>query len=123
MGTRLFGSYFKELRKKQGKTLREYCLENGFDPGNISKMERGLMPPPSSREKLEAHAQCLGVVKGSSDWYEFFDLAAASTGKIPVDVMTDESLVSKLPMVFRTLRGEKLREDQLEDLIDRIRRA
>jgi len=89
MKGKLFGSYFKEMRIKRRLTLRLFCETFGFDPGNISKLERGLLPPPQSKEKLEQYAQALGLRKGSSAWYEFFDLAAASRGQIPEEILAE----------------------------------
>ena len=123
MKGRIFGSYFKELRIKQRLTLRQFCETSGFDPGNISKLERGLLPPPQSKEKLEQYAQALGLRKGSSAWYEFFDLAAASRGHIPEGILADDKLVKKLPVLFRTLRGEKVPEKKLDELIETIRKG
>ena len=118
-----FGSYFKKKRQERGLTLRNFCSQYGLDPGNISKMERGLILPPSKREILEKYAEHLDIKEGSDDWYEFFDLAAAFAGRIPTDVMNDERLVEKLPVVFRTLRGQKVPKEQLEDLAELIRRS
>lgn len=118
-----FGQFFKKMRQLTGLTLRQFCLEHGLDPGNISKMERGLAPPPSSREKLEKYATALQIKESSDNWYEFFDLAAACSGKIPLDVMSDTQLVEKLPLVFRTLRGQKVPKEQLDELAELIRRT
>ena len=123
MKGRIFGSYFKELRIKRRLTLRQFCETFGFDPGNISKLERGLLPPPQSKGKLEQYAQALGLRKGGSAWYEFFDLAAASRGQIPEEILADDKLVKKLPVLFRTLRGEKVSEEKLDELIDTIRKG
>ena len=119
----VFGQFFKEMRLRTGLSLRQFCLDHGLDPGNISKMERGLASPPQSKEKLEEYAQYLGIEKDSDDWYNFFDYAAASTGRIPPDVMSDEELVKKLPVIFRTLRGQKLTIEKLGDLAELIRRS
>ena len=35
-----FGEFFKQKRIVLGMTLRQFCAENGLDPGNISKIER-----------------------------------------------------------------------------------
>jgi transcriptional regulator with XRE-family HTH domain len=123
MKGKIFGSYFKELRIKRRLTLRQFCGTFGFDPGNISKLERGLFPPPQSREKLTQYAQALGLKKGSSAWYEFFDLAAASRGQIPEEILADDKLVKKLPVLFRTLRGERVPEEKLDELIETIRKG
>jgi transcriptional regulator with XRE-family HTH domain len=110
----LFGEVFKKKRLEIGKTLRRFCLENGLDPGNISKIERGILPPPQSREKLAHYAKCLGIVEGSDEWLEFFDIARTDTGRIPEDLLADKNIVAKLPLVFRTIKGQKLTGEQLE---------
>jgi transcriptional regulator with XRE-family HTH domain len=119
----LFGAFFKEMRARTGLPLRKFCLTHGVDPGNLSKIERGLLPPPASREKLGKYAAWLGLKEGTDEWYEFFDLAAACSGKIPPDVMSNAELVQKLPLVFRTLRGQKVPEEQLDELAELIRKA
>lgn len=116
-----FGEFFKSRRQSLGYTLRRFCLEKKLDPGNISRMERGLMPPPQKREKLEEYAEHLEIPLGSDEWYEFFDLAHIASSKIPADLMEDEELVKKLPLLFRTVRD--LDDEKLDALIELIRRA
>lgn len=118
-----FGAFFKETRQKSGLTLRQFCQQYGLDPGNISRIERGVAPPPNSNKLLEKYAGILGIRKDTAEWYEFFDLSAACSGKLPPDMMTDKQLVEKLPMVFRTLRGQKLDSDRLKQLAELIRKA
>jgi transcriptional regulator with XRE-family HTH domain len=113
----------KRIRLQQRMTLREFCLKNGFDPGNYSRIERGLFPPPESHELVERYAKALGLKPGSDDWLELFDVAAAERGRIPEDIMSDEAVVDKLPVFFRTMRGKQLSPEQLNDLIERIRRS
>ena len=123
MSTKLFGDFFKAKRIALGKTLRNFCTENDLDPGNVSKLERGLISPPVSSEKLEQYARCLGIKKGSDDWFNFFDLASACAGRIPDEIQSDEELLSKMPLVFRTLRGQKLTSEQLDLLIEKLRKV
>ena len=119
-----FGAFFAKIRRERlGVSLREFCNEHGFDAGNISKLERGKLPPPRSREKLERYASALGLKEGSDEWLEFFDLAAASRGEVPPDIMREEEVVEQLPILFRTLRGESVPDEQLEELIRLIRGA
>ena len=118
-----FGQFFRNMRVKAELSLREFCVEGGFDPGNISRLERGLFPPPESQEKLVQYAKALNIKKGSDDWITFFDLAAAERGRIPEDVLDDEEVVERLPVLFRTLRGQRVDEKALDDLIERIRKA
>ncbi|MCX5824159.1 MAG: helix-turn-helix transcriptional regulator [Deltaproteobacteria bacterium] len=117
-----FGEFFKKMRQKNGLTLRQFCSDHGLDPGNISKIERGLAIP-NSHKILERYAILLGIEKDSSDWYEYFDFAAACSGKLPPDVMSDKELVEKLPLVFRTLRGQKMDVSKLDELAELIRRT
>jgi transcriptional regulator with XRE-family HTH domain len=119
----VFGDFFKKKRIEKGLTLRSFCLINGFDPGNISKLERGLLAPPNSRDKLEEYAKALNLKPGSEDWVEFFDRAAACKGEIPLEIMSDAKLVQKLPLIFRTIRGTKVTDKQLGELAELIRKS
>lgn len=118
-----FGEFFKTKRQENTKlTLRAFCLKHGLDPGNMSRLERGITPPPS-RNKLKQFASYLKIKKGSDDWYELFDRAVACKGKIPPEVLSNKKLVEKLPLVFRTLRGQRVPEEQLDELIKLIKKT
>lgn len=121
-GYELFGKKIKELRIALGKTLREFCKENGLDHGNHSKLERGKAKPPKAG-KLRSLAIQLGLKESSDEWYELHDLASASRREFPDDIMPDEDLAEKLPVLFRTLRGDRLSEDDLKKLAEKIRRS
>ncbi len=116
-----FGEFFKAKRQALGLTLREFCLKHKLDPGNMSRMERGLLPPAQERQRLEEYAKYLELKSGSDDWYTFFDLAAASKGRLPEELLEDKEVMAKLPLVFRTLRGKRLTEQQLNELVKTIR--
>jgi transcriptional regulator with XRE-family HTH domain len=118
-----FGKMMKKLRLAKGLTLREFCEKHRFDPGNYSRLERGLFQPPQKEELLEKYASALGLTRGSDEWLEFFDLAAASRGEIPKDILSDEEVVGKLPVLFRTLRGGQVEAGQLDELIEKLRRS
>ncbi len=118
-----FGDFFKGLRKKNRITLREFCIKALADPANISRLERGAMPPPQDTEILERYAKALGIKTGSDDWYTFFDRAAADRGIIPKDLMSDHEVVKMLPAFFRTLRGQKPTEEEMNRLADKIKKS
>ncbi len=118
-----FGSLLKRLRLQGGWSLREFCLGNGIDPGNYSRLERGLFPPPQSSELLEKYARALGLSPGSDDWTNLFDVASAERGEIPADIMSDQEVVDKLPVLFRTMRAKQVSPDMLDDLVERIKRS
>lgn len=123
MAINAFGKFLKSLRLKSDLSLREFCLKHGIDPGNYSRLERGLFPPPQRDELLEKYAVALGLARGSDDWLQLFDLAAASKGQLPKDLLSDEELLEKLPALFRTLRGRAVDSDKLDEFIDDVRRT
>lgn len=116
-----FGEFFKAKRIANEMTLREFCEKYEFDPGNISKLERGVLPAPLGEDKLKKYAKALGVKPGSDDYVEFFDLAAASAKNFSVKNIKDEELLRKLPVLFRTLDKKDLTEEKLNRIIRLIR--
>ena len=118
-----FGDLVKALRNAQKKTLRQFCLDHGHDPSNWSKIERGVNSPPKDEKTLERWAKQLGLKPGSPQWQEFMDLADMARGEIPKDVLSDEELLKKLPVFFRSIRGAELTEKQLDELIQKVREA
>ena len=120
MTYKTFGEAFKAHRLNLQMSLRHFCQKNELDPANISKLERNLLPPPKD-EKLRGYARALGLVDGTAPWTEFFDLAAAAKGEFPKD-LRDEELVTQLPALFRTMRGDAPSDEQLEHIITLLRR-
>ena len=118
-----FGAYFEELRQRNRLTLREFCRRAECDPANISRMERGLMPPPKNKDILERYAKALGLKEGSDDWYTLFDLAAVDKGMMPADIMDDAELVKALPAFFRNLREQKPTKEELRRIAEKIRKG
>lgn len=118
-----FAGFFKERRITLGLTLRQFCQRNGFDPGNISKLERGVFNAPQSEEKIEEYAKALDLKNGSDEWIEFFDLAAVSNRNWDVMKLKDKRLVDRLPLLFRTLDNKELTAEKLDEIIELIKRA
>lgn len=118
-----FGEFFKSLRLKKELTLRQYCQDFGHDPGNISKIERGIFPAPKSDEALRGYALSLGLVEGSDDWVKFYDLASVSNQTYGVHHLTNEEVLNKLPLLFRTMENKELTADKLDSLIELIKRS
>ena len=116
-----FALFLQSLRHQQQLPLRRFCERFGLDPGTYSKMERGLRPPPKSHQAQDKLAQQLGLEEGSEAWRTFMDAAAASAGQVPQDLLDDEALAAKLPVLFRTIRGEKLTEEQLDMVAELMR--
>ncbi|MEW6088268.1 MAG: helix-turn-helix transcriptional regulator [bacterium] len=122
-GFKNFGEFLKTFRKKNRITLREFCIKASADPGNMSKIERGAMVPPQDQDILKRYAYALGLKERSDNWYTFFDLAAASRGMIPKDIMSDKEVVKILPAFFRTLRGQKPTPKEMKKIAEKIRKS
>jgi transcriptional regulator with XRE-family HTH domain len=122
-GRKMFGKFIKELRIEKGLTLREFCKLIGIDASNWSKTERGLLAPPKSDENLKKIAEVLGISVGSDLWIELKDKAEIDSGNIPADIRSDKELIGYLPMFFRTIRSEKPSEEDLDNLIEMIRKG
>ncbi|MHA2217637.1 MAG: helix-turn-helix domain-containing protein [Candidatus Hodarchaeales archaeon] len=110
-----FGDFVKNMRIKNSLTLREFCRQVNVDPSNWSKIERGLFPPPKSKRVLKGIAEILNLKERSEEYNTLFDLAAISY--IPPEIVSDQAVLDKLPVFFRTLRGEKPTREELEELI------
>jgi len=121
--TVVFGPYLKEQRMAKRITLRAFCEKANADPGNISRIERGIWPPPQDHGILERYAKALDIKKGSDEWYKFFDYAAADRGIVPEDLMSEKDVVEALPVLFRTLRREKPTSEDLDRLVKKLRRS
>lgn len=117
-----FGEFFKMKRSERKLTLRKFCEMYSFDPGNISKLERGILAPPQSEEKLMEYANALGITKGSADYIQLFDLSSAENKNFTVKHITNDEVLKKLPILFRTLDRKGLTSDKLDKIIDYVRK-
>jgi transcriptional regulator with XRE-family HTH domain len=109
-----FHEFVKQKRLEKEVTLREFCRAAELDPSNWSKVERGLGDPPKSKELLDRIA---GVLKlNEQERNTLMDLAMIES--IPHDLRPEEKILEKLPLFFRTVRGEKPSEEELRKLIE-----
>jgi transcriptional regulator with XRE-family HTH domain len=120
--SKMFGEFIKERRIDKGIGLREFCKRIEIDASNWSKVERGLLAPPQDEEKLRKIAQALGIKLGSALWEEMKDKSNIDAGIIPEDILSDEKVLNSLPMFFRTIRSEKPTPEELDKLINMIRK-
>ena len=116
-----FGDLIRAHRKKLGLGLREFCAGAGMDPAYLSRIERGVLAPPQDPERLAELARHLGISSNSLEFRTFTDLAAVCAGNVPADILAEEQMVKKLPVLFRTIRGQKLTEAKLRDLVEFLR--
>lgn len=118
-----FGTFVRSLREERRVGLRQFCNALEVDPSRWSKIERGILQPPSDEQTLKAIAKLLSVKVNSEEWSQLKDLAVLGRGELPQDIMDDEELIGCLPLVFRTLRKEKPTREQLDNLVDLIRHS
>ncbi|MGB7575138.1 MAG: helix-turn-helix transcriptional regulator [Thermodesulfobacteriota bacterium] len=118
----MFGEFIKERRIAKSIGLREFCKRLEIDASNWSKIERGLHAPPQDDGRLRKIARVLEIKIGSSLWKEMKDKANIDAGIIPEDILSDEKVLNSLPMFFRTIRSEKPTPEDLDKLIDMIKK-
>ena len=80
------------------------------------------MAPPQSEDKLIEYGCALGLVRGSDSMLEFVDTGLTCAGQIPSDIMSNEELMAKLPVLLRTI-NRKLTREQLDDFIKMIKES
>ena len=118
----MYGEFVKEIRLNKEISLREFCKLTEMDASNWSKIERGLLAPPQDEEKLKKIARVLGIKIGSDTWKEMRDLANIDAGIIPADIRSNEEVLKALPMFFRTIRSDKPTAEELDKLIEMIKK-
>ncbi len=118
-----FGENLKNLRINRGLTLREMCRVVDYDPSNWSKIERGIISPPSDKKTLLKWARVLGISKNNKEIDKFIDEAMIAQGIIPDDILSHKNAVKFLPAFFRTLRNKKPTKEEIDRLIEIIRNA
>jgi len=118
-----FGKILKCMRIEKELSLREICKLANYDPSNWSKIERGIISPPSKEKTLCKWARILGLSQKSKKFQEFIDRAKIAQGIIPQDILSRKGAVKCLPAFFRTLRNEKATKEEIDRLIELIRNA
>lgn len=101
-----FGKKLRELRKKARLTQRELAEKVGVDFSYLSKIENGVLPPPSEKVILLL-AEVL-----SADRDELFTLA----GKIPADI----AQMLKNRRALELLRSERTRKKVMAKKEERV---
>lgn len=118
-----FGDLLKGLRINKELTLRQTCRLANYDPSNWSKIERGILSPPSNEKTLKNWAKILGIAENKKQIQEFIDDAKIAQGSIPQDILSQDILVERLPAFFRTLRNKKPTKKEIDRLIKLIARS
>jgi len=119
----MFGAFVKERRIARDVSLRKFCQTINWDASNWSKIERSMLAPPQEEEKLKKIANVLGIKVGTDEWQQMIDLARISAKRLPDDISSDKRIMNSLPLFFRTVRSEKPTPDELDKLINLIKKG
>jgi transcriptional regulator with XRE-family HTH domain len=115
-----FGDMLHDERISKGKTLREFCRENDFDPARLSKIENNLLKVPKDKKFIKKIASALDVDLNSDDYKYIIDLASASRGEVPEDF---SSYMALLPAFCRKARMDNVEEEDIQKLVNIIRQS
>ncbi len=118
-----YGDYLKSLRISKRLSLRDVCSKAEYDPSNWSKVERGILPPPADEATLNKWAGALGLQPKEEGYIDFMDKAALAKGMIPKDIAEEEEIMAHIPAFFRTLRGQKPSKEEIDKIIDLLRKS
>lgn len=110
-----FGKLLRQTRVDKNITLRAFSRAVSYDPSNISKIERGITPPPATII-LRGWIKQLAIEQGTVEYQEFFDSASLARNRIPED-SPDAFRNKLLPAMLRTVRSKNLTEKDFERLI------
>jgi len=109
-----FGKYVRKQRlalraEDASYSLRQVAMAAGLEPSFLSKIERGIAPPPSEA-KIKALAEALG---------EDPDVLLALAGKVSADL---QEVIRKRPTLFADLLRQ-LRYAPDEDVTGMVKEA
>lgn len=116
-----FGQLIQARRAEIRLTLRDCAVRAGMDPGNLSRLERGRVAPPQDSEILQRLTEALELT--SSRAQDLMDVAAMQNGRIPPDIISNEEVMSALPILLRTVNNRQLDGAQVDKLIELIKTA
>lgn len=116
-----FGSLLGKLRAENNLSIREVCKLVSYDPSNWSKIERGLISPPSEEKTLKSWVKVLKI-KGE-EIQKFMDDASIAQGIIPDDILNKTEMLELMPAFFRTVRNKKPSKEEIDRLVNLIKSA
>ena len=111
-----FGQTVKKLRLRKEYGLREFARKVGISATYLSKMERGLDPPPAE-DKIINMAGLLGA-----DQNELLALAKKLPPQFKEAFMKNPTYTRKIPEFLRTVAETELTDDDWERLIKKVKR-
>lgn len=120
--TKEFGELLQRRRAELRLSLRECAVRADIDAGNLSRIERGRVLPPQDPDVLARLVDALELV-GTPQAQELLDVAAMQNGRIPRDILSNEEVMSALPVLLRTVNNKQLDGARIEKLVNLIKNA
>ena len=114
-----YGEKLKDLRIAAKLTLREFAKKIGGDPGNWSKIERGLMRPPSDAATYKQLRRVLGIPDETVNEL----LSVAQAMKILPCQFSESELMQYMPVLLRRANGEPLSKEDADRLVKWIKKT
>lgn len=108
-----------QYRVEANLTLRQFADIVEYDPSNLSKIERGVHPPPNSSVVLLKWAAKLGLEPNSKASQKFVDSGLATW--IQKRRLLDDEIALLLPAFCRTIDNKKLDPDTYRRLVNLLR--
>ena len=109
----LFGEKVTKYRIDKGLSLRAFCLEAAIDAGNWSRMERGILAPPTVDSFYTMLRSVLGISIDQVDELYYF---AKCARELPPQ-LNDEKFIERLPIFIRRIDGKEITENDLNNII------
>jgi transcriptional regulator with XRE-family HTH domain len=117
-----FGELIQRRRAELRLTLRDCAVRADLDPGNLSRIERGRVAPPQDAAVLARLIDAIELT-GTTRAQELIDVAATQNGRIPGDILSNQAVMSALPILLRTVNNKQLDGTQLQKLVEIIKNA
>lgn len=117
-----FGELIQKRRAELRLSLRDCAVRANMDPGNLSRIERGRAAPPQDPDVLARIVESLELT-GTEQAQTLLDVASMQNGRIPHDILSNEEVMSALPVLLRTVNNKQLGAASIEKLIEMIKNA
>ena len=117
MGTKVFGDEFIELRISTGFSLRKFCKKMNLDPGNWSRVERGVSKPPLEEEFYDKVKNIFNITSSKKEEL----ISMAKTIRILPKELQETELMKHMPVMLRKVDGQPLKNNEIQGLVDWIK--
>lgn len=117
-----FGAFFRQLRIDSGLSLGKFSKAVQYDVSNLSKIERGLIPPPPSNIQLRLWLRELGIDKNNDNYLKFLTLASLTRAEFP-DGVAKKDILQFLPAFYRAMGNKYEDKEKYRKLIKLLEKS